>query len=108
MDPFTLALGISLHLGFENSYNPVHPHLRYQNESFIAGVFLNSEENTSFYLGQRIEHNNLGFEFGAVTGYSTGNVLPYARATYKDFFVAPALENGDNLGIVIGYEFKYK
>ena len=107
MDPITFALGLSLHLGFENTYNPVHPHIRYTNESIITGIYYNSEERISMYIGQRLEHEDFGFEYGAVTGYSTGAVLPYVRGTYKDFFIAPALENGERLGIVVGTELKF-
>lgn len=107
MDPITFALGLSLHLGFENTYNPVHPHIRYTNENFIAGIFYNSEKKISTYIGQRLEKDELGFEYGAVTGYSTGTVLPYIRGTYKNFFVAPAIESGESLGIVLGTELKF-
>lgn len=106
MDPLTLALGLSLHLGFEETYNPVHPHIRYQHESLIAGIYYNSEEKISTYVGQRLEYNDLGFEYGAVTGYSGGTVIPFIRGTYKNYFIAPGVE-GDNIGIVLGTELKF-
>jgi len=106
MDPFTIALGLSLHLGFEKEYNSIHPHIRYNNEHFIAGAYYNSEYTLSTYIGKRWEYNDFGLEAGAVTGYSDA-VIPYARATYKDFFAAPASERGERIGIVLGYEVKY-
>ena len=101
-----LALAFSLHLGLEGDYNGIHPHVRYNHNNYIAGAFYNSEENISTYIGKRWEHNDFGFEAGAVTGYSEAEVLPYIRGTYQDFFVAPALEK-DKAGVVIGYEFKW-
>ena len=106
MDPITFAIGLSLHLGFENEYNSIHPHIRYQQNTIIAGAFYNSEENISTYIGQRVEHNDLGFEYGVATGYYD-SVTPYVRVTYKDFFVAPGVENNETIGLVAGYEIKY-
>ena len=106
MGPFTIALGLSLHLGFENEHNSIHPHIRYNNENFIAGAYYNSEYTLSTYIGKRWEYNDFGLEAGAVTGYYD-TVIPYARATYHDFFVAPTSERGERIGIVLGYEVKY-
>ena len=106
MDPITLALGLSLHLGFENEYNSIHPHIRYNHEHFIAGAYYNSEETISTYIGKRWEYNDFGLEVGAVTGYYD-TVIPYVRGTYNNFFVAPASENTNTLGLVAGYEIKH-
>jgi len=106
MDPLTFALGLSLHLGFENRYNSIHPHIRYNHEHFIAGAYYNSERNLSTYIGKRWEYNDFGLEAGAVTGYYE-TVIPYARVTYKDFFIAPGVENEDTIGLVLGYEIKH-
>ena len=102
-----LALAISLHIGLEGNYNDVHPHIRYNHPNYIAGTYYNSESRVSFYAGKRWEYNDFGIEAGAVTGFSAGEVIPYGRATYKNFYVAPALEGDDTLGAVIGYEFKW-
>ena len=102
-----LALGISLHLGLNDNYNEIHPHIRYSEQGYIAGVYYNSESNVSTYIGRRWEYNDFGFEAGAVTGYSKADVMPFGRATYKDFFVAPAGEGDDTVGAVIGYELKW-
>ena len=102
-----LALAFSLHLGLEGDYNEIHPHIRYNEQNYIAGAYYNSESNISFYAGKRWEHNRFGFEAGAVTGYSGGDVLPYGRVTYNNLFISPAIEKPDNVGLVVGYEFKW-
>ena len=102
------ALALSLHIGLEGDYNGIHPHIRYNNQDYIAGAYYNSMNRVSFYAGKRWEHNQFGFELGAVTGYDEiMPVAPYARATYNNLFIAPAPENGKNTGVVIGYEFKW-
>ena len=101
-----LALGISLHLGLAQSYNEIHPHIRYNEQGYMAGAYYNSVENISTYAGYRWELNDFGFEAAAVTGYPEADIVPYVRGTYKDFFVAPAMEDG-TAGVVIGYEFKF-
>lgn len=106
MDLVTISLALSLHIGFEGDYNSFHPHIRYNNDNFIAGVYYNSERTASSYLGYRFENNNLGLEVGAVTGYSHETVIPYVRGTYKDFFVTP-VPVGPDTGIVFGYEVKF-
>lgn len=100
-----LALGLSLHLGLEDDYNEIHPHIRYQEERFIGGAYYNSLEKVSTYIGYRIEFGDYGLEIAGVTGYPEADVVPYVRGTYKNVFIAPALED-DKTGIVIGYEFK--
>ena len=102
------ALALSLHIGLEGDYNEIHPHIRYNEQNYIAGAYYNSMNRVSFYAGKRWEHNQFGFELGAVTGYDEiMPVAPYARATYNNLFIAPAPENGKNTGVVIGYEFKW-
>lgn len=103
------ALALSFHLGLKNDYNSVHPHIRYTDKGFIAGVYYNSEDNISFYAGQRWEHEGVGFEAGAVTGYSGAPIVPYGRVTYNNFFAAPAIEKTDTVrvGVVLGYEIKF-
>ena len=100
------ALALSLHLGLEGNYNGVHPHIRYNEQNYIAGVYYNSERNISTYLGKRWEYNTVGIEAGAVIGYTNANILPYVRITYNDWFMAPGVEP-DNVGLVVGYEFKW-
>ena len=101
-----LALVISLHLGLDNDYNEIHPHIRYTENGYIAGAYYNSVDKVSTYAGYRWEWDLIGLEAGAVTGYPQADVMPYARATYDNFFITPAIEN-DNKGVVVGYEFKF-
>ena len=35
-----LALGLSLHLGLADSYNEVHPHIRYIENGYMAGAYI--------------------------------------------------------------------
>lgn len=101
-----LALGISMHLGLEGDYNELHPHVRWNNwNDYIAGAYYNSESAVSVYFGHRWEQNKLGLEVAIVSGYSYDDVIPYARVTYDNWYIAPALE-GDTQGVVFGYEFK--
>ena len=97
------SIALSLHLGFEGDYNSIHPHIRLQEQQYVAGVYYNSESNLSPYVGYRFEHNEFGLELGAVGNYSTAPVIPYVRGTYKNFFIAPGIER-DNIGIVFGID----
>jgi hypothetical protein len=112
----TLALAFSHHINMQGDYNEVHPSIRYTQDHFIAGAYLNSEGNVSPYVGGRWEFGQFYFEAGAVFGYEYANVAPYARAGYDvtdnlGVFVAPAYEiwNGEGaLGMVAGVEFTFR
>ena len=101
MSCLSLLFAASLHLGLENKYNNLHPHARCQVDSFISGVYYNSEENISAYVG--MTHN--GWEVGLVTGYTYSDVVPMIRYKKDNWFITPAVESGGNKGIVIGLEF---
>ena len=103
MDTITISLALSLHLGLAGDYNETHPHIRYSNDNNIAGIYYNSESHLSTYVGKRYKSGEFGFEIGAVTGYDYAVIVPYARVTYKNLFIAPAIET-DNVGAVIGFE----
>lgn len=111
---FILALGLSTHLGFNNNYNEIHPHLRLSYNNFISGVYLNSEDSLSVYGGIRYEYKDFGLEGALVSGYKINYVVPMARATYDltdhvVFFVSPAIEvykEENNYGLVTGIEIK--
>ena len=110
------ALALSTHLGMQGSYNEVHPHVRLEDNNYIAGAYYNSMERVSFYAGQRFESGNAGLELALVTGYNEfGAIAPYVRGTYDvgraRIFVAPAGERwyGEtNIGAVIGIEIQIK
>ena len=109
MSSLALAIGLSAHLGMQGDYNPVHPHMRWQDDWKIAGAYYNSMDRMSLYAGYRYEYKDFGAEFAIVTGYDELNdVVPMIRATYKNFFIAPAAEdfNGNiEPGVVIGFEY---
>ena len=104
MSCLSLLFAASLHLGLENKYNNLHPHARCQVDNLISGVYYNSEDRVSSYVG--MEHN--GFELGLVTGYTSEDILPMVRYKHKIFFITPAYENGDTYGITIGWEINLK
>ena len=110
LEALTISLGVSIHTGFDGEYNNFHPHIRYDYEQFIAGVYHNSVEATSVYGGYRYEKDNFGIELAAVTGYNR-SVVPYIRGTYDigkmRMFVAPGVENND-IGVVFGIEVTLK
>ena len=105
----TLALALSYHVNGEAyDFNSVHPHIRYTTESnYILGSYYNSEYNTSFYTGKTFDvYGYFNLDVAAVSGYYD-TVLPYVRIEKNGFFAAPTVYNGLELGVVIGYEFKF-
>ena len=117
MEPIIFSLALTTHVGLADSYNNVHPHVRYIEDGAIAGAYYNSVNNLSVYIGHRMElGSNIGVEVAGVTGYPAfGPIAPYVRGTY-DYgsvraFVAPAYESWHddsvNVGIVTGIEFVF-
>lgn len=105
-----LSIGMSLHAGFDNNYNNVHPHIRYQNDWLISGVYLNSLDEFSYYGGYRHESGDWGTEIVLATGYNY-DIGPLARITYDltdntRVFLNPAAE-GERFGMVLGIELMY-
>ena len=100
MIEFSLAFSYHL-LGESYDLNYIHPHVKYESDAVIAGVYYNSEYRTSLYFGTKL---NEYIEVAFVTGYGD-KVLPYVRATYDNWFIAPAVYP-DSVGAVIGYEVK--
>ena len=101
MSCLSLMLALSIHVGLEGDYNAIHPHARCQKDALISGVYYNSEEKVSAYIG--LEHN--GFEIGLVTGYSYDEVVPMIRYKKDNVFIAPAIEKSGRKGLVVGLEF---
>ena len=101
MSCLSLLFAVSMHVGLEGNYNSFHPHARCQQDSLISGVFYNSEERVSTYVGMQHE----GFEIGLVTGYTYADIVPMIRYKKNNWFITPAIEKGGNKGIVIGLEF---
>jgi len=101
MSCLSLLFAVSLHVGLEGNYNSFHPHARCQQKDLISGIYYNSEERISAYIG--LEHE--GFELGLVTGYTYSDIVPMIRYKKNNWFIAPAIEKGGNKGLVVGLEF---
>lgn len=104
----SLCLAFSVHVGLPGDWNQIHPCVRYQDDAFIAGVFLNSEDAVSVYAGFELRRGDIFAELGAVTGYSGAEVLPFIRAGVElengtRLFVAPAYAEGQ-AGAVFGMD----
>ena len=111
MSCLEILVAITLHLGLEGDYNNIHPHGRCNIDNWITGAYYNSEENISVYAGKIIPNvdRNWDLEIGLVTGFSGADIAPMIRYINDGWFVAPAYETsfGGNIGIAIGYEFKF-
>lgn len=108
----SLCFALSAHLSLPGDWNEVHPCLRYENEAFIAGAFLNSEDWISAYAGLELQRGPVFAEIGVVTGYSGADVLPFLRVGVDldngvRVFAAPAYANGET-GAVLGVEFTFQ
>ena len=109
----SLALALGFHFGLEGDYNNVHPHLRCDVNNTIAGVYYNSEENISAYVGYQFDTPlDSVLEVGWVTGYSGTKshglkIAPMIRLTKGNWYIAPAYEvnPSKNWGVTLGYEF---
>ena len=100
----SILLAVSTHLGLDGNYNSIHPHARCTIDNWITGAYYNSERNASFYVGKKISN----FEIGLVTGYNSYDVLPMIRYINNGWFVAPAYEKSNTVGLTVGYEFTVK
>ena len=119
------GLALSTHLGLNNDYNEIHPHVRIQDEYWIGGAYYNSDSMVSVYGGTVLELDMLGIEgfekfgleLGLTTGYDDlGTVVLFGRGTYtlnenSILFLAPSPERSAddsiNLGAVVGTEFRF-
>lgn len=111
-----IGLALSAHLGLNDTYNEVHPHVRLEAEnSVVAGAYYNSMERASLYVGYEWTKENFFAEGGLVSGYDeVSPIVPYVRAgldfNNKRIFVAPVAEkwNGEmQYGAVAGVEFLF-
>ena len=111
----SLTLALGFHLGLEGDYNNVHPHLRCDINNTIAGVYYNSEEEISAYVGYQFDTPfDSTLEVGWVTGYPEYHtkhgldIVPMLRLTKGNWYLAPAYEVAPdkNWGVTLGYEFK--
>tara|TARA_B100000424_G_scaffold241848_1_gene210282 strand:+ start:246 stop:578 length:333 start_codon:yes stop_codon:yes gene_type:complete len=104
MSCLSLFFALSMHVGLEGNYNNYHPHARCQKDTLISGVYYNSEDHISTYVG--MQHK--GFELGVVTGYESEDILPMIRYKKDNWFIAPGYEDDGTYGVVFGLEFKFK
>ena len=99
-------LAFSMHIGMGDSYNSVHPQIRFEQDGYIAGVYLNSHTEPSAFVGHRWESGDWGVEVGLVTGYNVAPIVPFIKYNWKNIWLAPAIHE-EKLGAVVGIEFKF-
>ncbi len=102
---FVLGLALSLHVGFDDSYNNIHPKFSASYENLIMGGYYNSIKKPSFYFGRSSDlTENLTLETVIVSGYVYGPIIPAARLLYKDKYYLTYGQEGKGGGIVIGID----
>lgn len=110
-----VALALSAHIGLVGDYSSVHPAVYCEGDAFVAGAYLNSERSVSGFAAAKISQGDWWAELGIVTGYSSADILPYARigtdlSENASLFIAPAYEvwnEQKNYGAIIGIEMKF-
>lgn len=108
-----LAIGIALtgHLGLEYEYNQVHPYAVCETDKTVVGTFYNSLDKWSITAGLKQKlGEDTHLEYGIASGYDYNgqDVVPMIRLRHKQWFVMPTVENEDNVGLVIGWQFEIK
>lgn len=98
-----LSLALSNHVGFDNNYNEIHPHIRFKTDNTVSGAFYNSERTISFYTGKEFTFDTFTVDMGIVTGYDNATILPMIVIKKDNFFIMPGAEN-KTIGLVLGYE----
>jgi len=110
MNCLALSLAITMHLGLAGDYNSLHPHARCDVNNTVAGIYYNSEENISGYVGYQFQMpHDIEIELGWVTGYNMDNkynISPMFRIVKDNWFITPAYESGpdEKWGVAIGFE----
>ena len=123
MEGIVLGLGLSLHLGFSQDYNSVHPYVEYRHGNLRAGAYYNSEEHISVYGGVNLPvYDIFSVDTGLMSGYpnlttdQSHDFLPYAKFNYHysdsiTLFATPGAERqvDDTLqyGIVSGIALNF-
>jgi len=105
-----LMLAATIHFSDAYNYNWIHPHIRYEKNDWIAGVYYNSIRNPSFYIGRTFHHKSAWAELGAVTGY-TKPVIPMVRVGYSvndslGLYAAPGYDD-NGVFMLIGAEYRF-
>ena len=101
-----LSLALSSHTGFDNSYNEIHPHIRFKTDNTVSGAFYNSERAISFYTGKEFTFDNFTLDIGIVSGYPNNKIAPMVIMKKNNFFIMPGVEN-KTIGLVLGYEYLF-
>ena len=101
-----LSLALSNHVGFDNNYNEIHPHIRFKTDDNISGAFYNSERTISFYTGKEFTFDNFTLDIGIVSGYQNNKIAPMVTIKKNNFFIMPGVEN-KTIGLVVGYEYLF-
>ena len=101
------CLALSMHF-LEGDWNETHPCVRYTDNGWTAGAYLNSEDAISKYVSYTFGDEWFA-EVGLVTGYSGWEVVPMLRAGYNfndnvSAFIAPAATIQGEYGVVVGFE----
>ena len=106
---FEICLAFSTHIALAGDWNERHPCIRYTNNSWTVGAFLNSENTISGYGSYTFETDGWFLEAGIVTGYSGFEIAPMIRTGYEfndniRIFAAPAATVKSDYGIILGVE----
>ena len=118
----SLCLALTTHLGLGDGWNEVHPCVRYEQDSWTVGAFLNSENALSAYASYTWQDGPWFAEVGIASGYSAYPIVPLLRVGYElsdhvSLFISPAAatrvveRNGrphdlTTVGVVLGVEYK--
>ena len=103
----SFLLAMSIHLGFEDQFNPIHPHVKCTTNNYITGVYYNSSNNISVYIGKEFRTGpNHSVELALVTGY-VNTITPMVRYKMDKLFISPGMDDKGNAGIVMGVELKF-
>lgn len=101
------SIAFSTHIGLNGNFANIHPHVQYQlPNSYITGIYHNSDKRAGIYFGKRTTYKQLDIEYGLVHGYKRLDIAPMIKVNYGNVFVAPAATE-DDVGIVAGYEVKF-
>lgn len=106
----------SIHLDNHHDYNQVNPGIAIRHEHVVAGIYENSFNDTSIFVGGDKHWNYGNFEYGAMTGLVSGYdkswtvgdmtafVAPYVSYDFNG--VKPTvLLMGNSLTFSVGYSF---
>ena len=127
MNCLALLLSFTMHLGVNDDYNNIHPHLRCEKDSLIVGTYYNSEKNISYYFGKNYNFNDWELDMALVSGYRDKRIQPMIRLKLDGWYISPMYEkyyfnsnraevrcnncsrkSRGNYGFVIGYEIEIR